>query len=123
MKINGIGNVTGINGPDKKDTLKKPGINTGFNELLNNKLKPGVVFSKHASQRIAERNVNLTDKMLDKISDAIDLADAKGIKNSLLISDDLVFIVNVKTRTVVTAVDKESMKDKVFTNVDGAVSI
>ena len=37
--------------------------------------------------------------------------------------DDVAFVANVKSSTIITAIDKESMKDKVFTNIDGAVSI
>lgn len=36
---------------------------------------------------------------------------------------DMAFIVNVKNRTVVTAMDSESMKDNVFTQIDSAVII
>ena len=43
----------------------------------------------------------------------------KGMKESLVLVDDLAFIVNVKNKTVVTAVnDKE---ERIFTNIDGAV--
>jgi len=34
---------------------------------------------------------------------------------------DVAFIVSVKNKTVVTAVDGESMKENVFTNIDSAV--
>ena len=40
-----------------------------------------------------------------------------------MIVDDLTFIVNVKNSTVVTAMDKESSRENVFTNIDGAVII
>ena len=41
------------------------------------------------------------------------------MKESLVLVDDLAFIVNVKNKTVVTAVnDKE---ERIFTNIDGAV--
>jgi len=48
-------------------------------------------------------------------------ADEKGAKDSLVLLRDLAFIVNVKNRTVVTAVDGEHLKDNVFTNIDSAV--
>ena len=36
---------------------------------------------------------------------------------------DLAFVVSIKNRTVITAVDGNSMKDNVFTNIDSAVII
>ena len=35
--------------------------------------------------------------------------------------DKMAFIVNVKNRTVITALSSGDMKDNVFTNIDGAV--
>ena len=34
---------------------------------------------------------------------------------------DMAFIVNVKNRTVVTAIDNEHLKQNVFTNIDSAI--
>ena len=39
----------------------------------------------------------------------------------MVLVDDMAFIVNVKSRTVVTAVKDEELKENVFTNIDGAV--
>ena len=46
-------------------------------------------------------------------------AEEKGIKESLVMVDNLAFIVNVRNNTVITAVNEK--EDKVFTNIDGAV--
>jgi flagellar operon protein len=35
--------------------------------------------------------------------------------------DDLAMVVSVRNRTVVTVVDKEHLKQNVFTNIDSAV--
>ncbi len=35
--------------------------------------------------------------------------------------DDTAFVVSVKNRVVITAVDREGMKNQVFTNIDSAV--
>ncbi|MDD4343286.1 MAG: flagellar biosynthesis protein, partial [Eubacteriales bacterium] len=40
-----------------------------------------------------------------------------------ILMDDLAFVVSIKNRTVITAVDGNSMKDNVFTNIDSAVII
>lgn len=80
-------------------------------------------FSKHADYRLSERNISLTGEQLERLDEGTRRASQKGINESLVIMDDLTFIVNVKNRTVVTAMDKESSKENVFTNIDGAVII
>lgn len=80
-------------------------------------------FSKHADFRLSERNISLTGEQLERLNEGARKAGEKGIKESLVIVDDLTFIVNVKNSTVVTAMDKESSRENVFTNIDGAVII
>ena len=89
---------------------------TGF---ANGKLK----FSKHAALRLADRNIDLSDEQLSRLNDGAWKARQKGIKDSLVIVDDLAFIVNVPNNTVVTAMDSTDTKDNVFTNINGAVII
>ena len=48
-------------------------------------------------------------------------AGEKGIKDSLILVDQLAFIVNVPNKTVVTAMDQTENKSNIFTNIDGAV--
>jgi flagellar operon protein len=36
---------------------------------------------------------------------------------------DVAMVVSIKNRTVITAVDSDSMKDNVFTNIDSAAII
>ena len=50
-------------------------------------------------------------------------ADEKGIRESLVIMDNLSFIVNIKNRTVITAMDQSENEENVYTNIDGAVII
>ncbi|MDE7240043.1 MAG: flagellar protein, partial [Lachnospiraceae bacterium] len=48
-------------------------------------------------------------------------ADRKGIKDSLIMVDELAFIVNVSSSTVITAMDNNRTDEQIFTNIDGAV--
>ena len=48
-------------------------------------------------------------------------AERKGSRESLLLMDRTAYVVNVPSRTVVTAVDSEAMKEKTFTNIDSAI--
>lgn len=81
----------------------------------------GVKFSKHAEMRMQARNIDLTQNQKDKISNAVTKAQQKGIKDSLVILDDMAFVVNVNSKTVITAVNNNELKENAFTNIDGAV--
>lgn len=76
-------------------------------------------FSKHANERLLSRNIDLSDEQLNKLETGTKKAQEKGISESLVIVDNIAFIVNVKNSTVITALDEG--EDKVFTNIDGAV--
>lgn len=91
-----------------------------FQSVLDEQL---LKFSGHASKRLEQRGIQLNSEQLRKIGSAIDKAAAKGSKESLLLMQDMALIVNVKNRTVVTAVDENSMKNNVFTQIDSAVIV
>ncbi|WP_172252821.1 TIGR02530 family flagellar biosynthesis protein [Saccharibacillus deserti] len=91
-----------------------------FQTVLEDKM---LKFSGHASKRLEQRGIEFNPEQLRKIGSAIDKAAAKGSKESLLLMQDMALIVNVRNRTVVTAVDGGSMKDNVFTQIDSAVIV
>lgn len=76
-------------------------------------------FSKHANDRLASRNIDLSNEQLERLENGARKAQEKGIYESLVMVDNIAFIVNIKNKTVVTAVNDSD--DKVFTNIDGAV--
>lgn len=78
-------------------------------------------FSKHALNRLNDRNIQLNTEQLDRLSDGTKKAGEKGIRDSLVIVDQLAFIVNVPNRTVVTAMDSTATDENIFTNINGAV--
>ncbi|MBQ8591448.1 MAG: flagellar protein [Lachnospiraceae bacterium] len=78
-------------------------------------------FSKHASNRLLDRNIQLTDNQLERLNSGTRKAGEKGIHESLVIVDQLAFIVNVPNNTVITAMDQTEARDNIFTNIDGAV--
>ena len=92
------------------------------NEVLERKStgdQEGLKFSKHAVGRLADRNIQLTREQLMRLNDGARKAEQKGIKDSLVMIDDMAFIVNVPSRTVITAL--EAGNENVFTNINGAV--
>lgn len=100
-------------------TLERTG---GLTKDLGSIQQP-LKFSAHASQRLAERKIQLDAATMLKVTDAIDKAEAKGIEDTLVLTDNAALIVNVKNRTVITAMDKQSLNGNVFTNIDGAVIV
>ena len=80
-----------------------------------------VKFSKHANERLVSRNIDLSDAQKERLNQAVKSAEAKGIKESLVMMDNLAFIVNIKNNTVITAVTGE--EERIFSNIDGAVIV
>lgn len=101
-----------------------------FQDILNQKTLQTKVtddstlkFSKHAMNRLVDRNIELTENQLERLSDGARKASEKGINESLVIVDQLAFIVNIPNNTVITAMDQTETNENIFTNIDGAVII
>lgn len=84
---------------------------------------PPLKFSAHAMQRLESRNIKLTPDDITHMNAMADKAAAKGSKQSLFMMNDVAMVVSIKNRTVITAVDRDSMKENVFTNIDSAAII
>ncbi|NYB72597.1 flagellar biosynthesis protein [Sedimentibacter hydroxybenzoicus DSM 7310] len=95
--------------------------NSAFKEILNEKIQSEIVFSKHASERIRERNIELSDDVTEKLNEAADQAKDKGLKNVLVMIDNQAFIISTMHNKVITAVNSNDLKENIFTNIDGAV--
>lgn len=78
-------------------------------------------FSRHAANRLSDRNIELTGGQLERLYNGAKKAGEKGIQESLVVVDGLAFIVNIPNKTVVTAMNRTETQDNVFTNIDGAV--
>lgn len=92
-----------------------------FEDLLKEAEARQVRFSKHAQERLERRDIPLSTDDLSLLSEGIRRAEEKGSRESLLLMDHTAFVVNVASRTVITAVDEEGMKEKTFTNIDSAI--
>jgi flagellar operon protein len=113
-RVNGLGQE-----PEKPAGTLKPVQGPSFTEVLEN--VQGVRFSNHAQKRLQSRDIYLNNDSVTRLSDAIDKAEKRGGKSSLVMVDDLAFIVNVPDRTVVTALDKDQRGEGVFTQIDSVV--
>ena len=115
-----INNVNKINGSPiiydpRSEGSKK--IDNSFGQVFE---ETKVHFSKHANMRLDNRNINLSGEQIDRLEKGIENAREKGIRDSLIMVDNVALVVNIANRTVITAVDQEK---KVFTNIDGAVIV
>jgi flagellar operon protein len=80
-----------------------------------------VQFSGHALQRVRRRGIELGQPTLARLQQGVERAAGKGARESVVFVDSTAFVVSVRNRTVITAVDRDHMKDHVFTNIDSAV--
>jgi flagellar operon protein len=92
---------------------------TTFADLLQDRLK----VSGHAKTRMESRNINLSQDDWNRVLGGVQRASDKGANESLVMVDNVALVVSVKNRTVITAVDKDNLKDNVFTNIDSAVIV
>jgi flagellar operon protein len=94
--------------------LRQYALNTGPAEQQ-------LTFSKHAKQRLVQRNIEIDSELIEKINEAVKKASEKSIKNALVLADESAFIVNVGSSVVVTAMNSLEMRASVITNIDGTV--
>lgn len=121
-RISGNQPIQQKKGPGKNKTVTAG--NQDFATLLHQNLnEEGVKLSKHAAMRIDSRDINLTNDQMRRINDGIKEAEKKGIKDSLVLVDDIALVVSIKNKTVITAVDNQKAHNQVFTNIDGAIII
>lgn len=127
-----IPNVTKTGSQKKVDLsnrLPKDVDSSEFKNLLDEKLsggKPvhsGIELSTHAAKRLEERKIDFHGEEYMKVKEAMGKLKAKGSQNSLIVSDKAAYIVDVKNNKLVTAVDKGSMSENIFTKIDSTMFI
>jgi flagellar operon protein len=102
-------------------------INSGFAKELQAQLaeknsEQGVVFSKHAMERISERQIDLdSENTLERLNKAVELAGEKGSNDALVMIGSNAFIVSVKNNKVITTLSADDMQGNIFTNIDSTV--
>lgn len=118
---------------DLSNRLPKQGQVNEFKDLLEKRidqqqdgsqpLHGGINLSSHAAKRIEERKIDFDGNEYMKVKEAIGKLREKGAQNSLIVSDKAAYIVDVTKDKVVTAVDKGSLQENVFTKIDSTVFI
>ena len=120
-----IGDTQPIRGLQPERAKVAPGRKAGesFDAIMRKEIEGwnGVKFSAHALQRLRTRNIHLSSDDRAKIVRAIDSAESKGARDSLVLVRGAALVVSVTNRTIVTALDREETNGNVFTNIDSAV--
>jgi flagellar operon protein len=83
----------------------------------------GITLSVHAKQRVAQRSISLNAAERQTLSNAMQTLDDKGAQDAAVLREDAAFLVNVPSRTVVTALDQTEMQQRVFTQIDSAMTL
>ena len=80
-----------------------------------------VKLSAHAQERILQRGIALDDAQRQALGQAMQQLEAKGARDALLLRDDAAFVVNVPSRTVVTAAHQDELQERIFTQIDSVM--
>lgn len=126
-----IPNVNKVPGNKKVDLRDRLGVKENkdeFKNLLQNGIddvqaQHGIKISLHAAKRLKERNLDLDTNEFFKLRGAMEKLRTKGGKDSLVITDKAAYIVDVPGNKVVTAIDKGSIQENVFTKIDSTVVV
>lgn len=98
--------------------------NIDFNKVLETvQSKKDLKISAHAMDRLKERNITLTDCDICNLNSAVENIRSKGGREALILYNNVAYITSVKNNTIITAVDSNSLKENVFTNIDSAVIV
>ena len=90
-----------------------------FTHILNNKLTPDeVTFSAHALTRLEQRNIVVDEQIKAQLDTAIEKIALKGGKESLVMLDDIAYLVSIPNKKVITALGTN--EENIFTNIDSA---
>lgn len=119
------GKVVPVEVPQQVKSGGQIGSGGDFRNILDNELNKAkeVKISGHAMERLKRRNIELDSTDMKKLTEAIDKAESKGARESLLLYKDVAFIASIRNKTIITAIDSDNARDNVFTNIDSAVII
>ncbi|MEK4424432.1 TIGR02530 family flagellar biosynthesis protein [Solibacillus sp. FSL K6-1523] len=101
--------------------LKTNPTKQSFIDHLNQASIEELKISKHASERIHERNIAISDSEWQEITEKVFEAREKGVNQPLVLMEQAALIVSAKNATVITALDRIEARQQLFTNIDGTI--
>lgn len=124
MGINSLSDIRSLQLQHETAIGRKKEGQDDFSRLLQSELdKSEVRFSKHAKERMSQRQVEVSDSLIESLNQAVVQARQKGARDVAVIGAQGAFIVNVPNNTVITTMSGAEMKNNIFTNIDSAVLI
>ncbi len=99
----------------------KETASTSFLDHLQQATRQELKISRHASERMKERNIEISDEEWQHVTNRVLEARDKGVKQPLVLLDQAALIVSAKNATVITALDRHEAKSQLFTNIDGTI--
>jgi flagellar operon protein len=122
IRTNGVQNTQPVIGNQPQRSQQSGAVQgSSFADMLSDAAKR-IKFSNHAQKRMESREIAMDSTGLDRLASAVDKAEAHGSRESLILMDNLAFIVNVPDRTVVTTVNVNNRRSQgVFTQIDSVV--
>ena len=98
-------------------------IQTPFSMQLQSAIqsKSKLTISKHASERLEQRGIEISQERWSRIEEKVKQAKAKGVNDSLVLLSDAALIVSAKNNTVITAMGRQEAAEQIFTNINGTI--
>lgn len=98
-----------------------PARASAFAAALADEERRALRWSSHAGRRVEERGIALDAERLERLKRAVVVAGARGARSSVVWLDQVAYVVDISTGTVLTAVTRSPGKEAVFTNIDSVV--
>ena len=122
--INSIERMAEVISKRKKQDVNASYDGPSFTEILSRQKSIDELVSERTDvKKAVTGQIRFTDDQMTRLEEGTKKASDKGIKESLVLVDDLAFIVNTDKKMVITAIDQNSSEDNIYTNIDGAVII
>lgn len=119
--LRGLSGTSGFGSNAPSRATNNQGLS--FEQILNGVIedsskKEEFHISSHAQKRLVERNITMDSNLKNSLSEAFYELEAKGAKDSLVLTNEGAFVVNVPSRTLVTAMGINEMRSGIVTNID-----
>ena len=119
--------TTGTIKPHSQPKTNEKELNgeNSFAEILSRQLSQhtNVQFSKHAVNRVVQRNIDVSDENMKRLDEGVRLAQDKGLSSPLILVGTTAYEENISNNRVITTLSGDDLKGNVFTNIDGTVII
>ncbi|MBM7540576.1 TIGR02530 family flagellar biosynthesis protein [Amphibacillus cookii] len=100
--------------------IKQTAQGDSFKALFN-QAQSTLKISKHAQERLNERDIDISDAKWQEIANQVSEAKSKGITDSLVITEEATLLVSAKNNTVVTAMNRSEAQSRIFNNINGTI--